>query len=409
MPTVYPFEVLLDREGELTPVSLPEVQLQRQQIIKALEHLPRGAYWDQMYRTDFVSAGMPEERLITREDVEKIPVPPRRRILGELAVWPAGNHQDEPGEIKVEGAENTWVKIRSRQHAFENQTWQQFSEPEDPAEMLGYLFQHPALQLEGDGVGRYSAEQSSDGSITWTPQPPEDLKNALTTFVQRWHGETPEEWAEIHAERLEQGPDEVQTGEAQTPSALKSGFELRQPAPLRSFFAPPFDFVGPFEAYPLAEEQAYSLDGGQTWQDYPVNEPEDDDGEFGDFTDVDTFTATIWADGRMDWPKDALDASLAPRLSADLQKYTGADDPQNWKSYTEGVLKSFYEIEDENQDLPQVQAIKINVPNDLYEDEDSSDSFEAQVIEDEISFDGETWHDLYEDLPDELMSASEEQ
>ena len=65
------------------------------------------------------------------------------------------------------------------------------------------------------------------------------------------------------------------------------------------------------------------------------------------------------------------------------------------------MLTSFYELGPDAA-LPHVQAIKISVPNDLYEDEEGSDSFEAQVIEDEISFDGETWFDLYEDLPDEL-------
>ncbi len=397
MPTVYPFEVELDRDGTLTEVVMPGGEAQRQQIAATLRQLPTGAQWDQFYRTDFVSAGLPEERLITREDVEKIAVPPRRRIVGELATWPAGNHQTEPGELKVADAEHTWLRLRSQQHAFENQPWQQFPELENTEEWLGYLFQHPALQLEGEVAGRYSAEQTADGQLSWTPEPPEEQRAALDDLARRWHGETPDDWAAIHAERLGEEPESTSP-----PQALRSAFELRQPSPLRSFLAAPFDLIGELEVFPDAAGQAYSLDN-QTWQDYPVSEP--DDGEdFGDFTDVETFSATVWEGGRMAWPVDALDADAAQRLTADLLAYTGADDAAAWASYTGGVLTSFYELEPGSA-LPHVQAIKISVPNDLYEDEEDSDSFEAQVIEDEISFDGQTWHDLYEDLPDELNAA----
>lgn len=396
MPDVAPFEVLLDRDGTLTEVVMPTGEAQRQQIAATLRQLPSGARWDQFYRTDYVSAGLPEERLVTREDVEKIAVPPRRRVLGELATWPQGNHQTEPGELKVADAEHTWLRLRSQQHAFENQPWQQFPELESTEEWLGFLFQHPALQLEGEVAGRYSAEQSADGQLSWTPEPPQEQRAALDDLARRWHGETPDDWAAIHAERLDEDPASVSA-----PQILRSTFELRQPSPLRSFLAAPFGLVGPLEVFPDAAGQAYSPDG-QTWQDYPVPEQSEDE-DFGDFNDVETFSATVWEGGRMEWPVEALDAGEAQRLTADLLAYTGADDPAAWTSYTEGVLKSFYELD---SPLPHVQAIKISVPNDLYEDEEGSDSFEAQVIEDEISFDGEIWHDLYEDLPDELSDAA---
>ena len=70
MPTVYTFEGERDRDGTLTEVGMPGGEVQRQQIAATLRQLPSGPQWDQFYRTDYVSAGLPEERLITREDIE---------------------------------------------------------------------------------------------------------------------------------------------------------------------------------------------------------------------------------------------------------------------------------------------------------------------------------------------------
>ena len=174
MPTLHPFEVLLDRDGTLTAIHMPAGDTERQQITATLAQLSRGAHWDQEYRTAYVMAGLPQERLITREDVEQIPVPPRRRLVGELAVWQSGVQKPPSDDLKVEGTDNTWLHLRLRQHAFEGQPWSQLSEPENPEEMLGYLFQHPALQLEGEVEGRYTAEQTQGGQLSWTPEPQEE-------------------------------------------------------------------------------------------------------------------------------------------------------------------------------------------------------------------------------------------
>ncbi|WP_420597339.1 hypothetical protein [Deinococcus sp.] len=401
MPTVYGFEVELNRDGELTPVTLPADEAQREQILQALkDSQPTGANWDQFYRTEYVTAGLPQERLVTLEDVDKIAVPPRRRLAGDLATW-AGGHKPEVGDLPVKGAENTWLRIRTRQHAFENQSWQQFAPMGDPEEWLSYLFQHPALQLKGDVVGRYSAEQTQDGKVSWTPAPPDGQQEAFDKLSRSWHGETPEEWLEIHAERL--GEDQA---DVTAPQALRSGFELREPAPLSSPFASPFDLVGSLEVFPVRAEQAYSLDG-QTWQDYPEDEDTEDD-DFGDFTDVESFGVTVWADGRMEWPKDALDAVYAQRLTEELEDYTGAGqaDGSDWTTYTEEALRSFYDLDDVSA-LPPVQGVRLSVPTDIYEDEDESAGFEAKVIEDEVTFDGQVWHDLYEELPESLLSPQE--
>ena len=107
MPSAVPFEVLADHEGTLTPVRLPADETQRRQITETLRMVtPGGAGWDQLYRTHYVQAGLPEERLITRKDVEKIAVPPRRRFVGELVTWPAGTQPPTTdGYFPVEGSE----------------------------------------------------------------------------------------------------------------------------------------------------------------------------------------------------------------------------------------------------------------------------------------------------------------
>ncbi len=401
MPTLHPFEVLIDESGALTFVQEPAGQMEREQLTQALRvSVPTGAQWAQAYRTDYVMAGMPQERLSTLEDVEQIPVPPRRRLVGDLAIWPNGVRNPSGEDLKIPGTDNTWLHLRTRQHAFENQDWAQLPVPQNVEEMLGYLFQHPALQLEGEVVGRYSAEQTQAGDLTWTPQPPADQLEALSALVREWHGETAQEWAEIHAERLNE-----EAGLSDAPQVLKSMFELRRPAPLRSFVSPPFGEVSGLDVFPVEGEQQYSLDG-QTWQIYPLPDS-GEDGEYGDFNDVDTFSVTIWADGQMVWPEDAVAAEDAGRLRQDLRTYTGAGEAA-WNTYAHGVLRSFYDLEDgQLEGLPLPSGIRISVPVELYEDDASEvNAFEAQVIEDEITFDGETWFDLYEDLPDDLPGAA---
>ncbi|AWN22721.1 hypothetical protein DKM44_05310 [Deinococcus irradiatisoli] len=402
MPTLHPFEVLIDDSGELSFVQQPSGQTERDQLTQALHlSVAVGEQWAQEYRTDYVMAGLPQERLTTREDVEQIPVPTRRRWVGDLAIWPSGVRNPSASDVKVPGTDNTWLHVRTRQHAFENQAWTQLQVPENVEEMLGYLFQHPALQLEGEAVARYRAEQVRGGELTWLPEPPEAQREALDALAREWHGETAQEWADLHAERLNEEP-----GLSEVPQALRSMFELRKPAPLRSFVAPPFDTVDGLEVFPVEAEQFYSLDG-QSWQPYPVPEAAEDD-EYGDFNDVETFSATVWSDGRVSWPEDALEAGHAERLRQDLRSYTGAGDPDAWATYAGGVLRSFYDLDDlQAGALPPPRGIRISVPVELYEDlaADEAHAFEAQVIEDELTFDGQTWFDLYEDLPDDLVPA----
>lgn len=409
MPTVLPFTVMLSRNGDMTPLQMPTGTTEQEQILSTLlKVVSSHQRWDQLYRTEYVMAGLPSERLSTREDIEQIPVPTLRRIEGDLAIWPAQVTKPPAEDIKVDGTENTWLHLHKDQYAAEadSSTWFDLPRTENPEEMLSYLFQHPALQLEGEEVARYLVEQAQGGDPVWTPQPPAEQLEQLTKLASEWHGETPEEWATIHADRLaEDGESEA------SPQSLRSGFVLRQPAPLRSFFSPPFDEVGNLDFFAIRDQQSYTLDG-KTWSEYPDTGELDlmggDDENFNDFNDVETFSATVWQDGRMEWPKEALDANNAQTLTNDLMLYTGAGTPEAWAKYTKSLLESFYELEDSIGEAPQVQAIKISVPTELYAEEGSSNSFEAQVIEDEVTFDGETWYDLYEALPDDLFKQEQE-
>ncbi|ULH15024.1 hypothetical protein MF271_13805 [Deinococcus sp. KNUC1210] len=399
MPTSVPFEVLADRAGTLTPVRLPTDETQRRQITETLRMLTPGeAGWDQLYRTHYVQAGLPEERLHTREDVEKIPVPPYRRFVGELVTWPAGTQPPPTSQnVPVEGSEQTWLHLRHRHHAFEANTWLEFPEPESVQEMMQYLLQHPASELQGESRGRYTAEQTQDGALTWTPELPEDLRAAFEELAREWHGDTPEAWAEIHAEMV--AYDETADPDA-VPVAMKTTFELRDPAPLRSLTNTPLSIMNELDVFPVSDERSYSLDG-QTWQPYPNLEDENDELSGIDFDDLEMFGVTVWADGRTEWPDDTVPDDRAEKLRADLLAYTGAGNEGAWALYADRTLRSFYDLEDEpDKVLPLPTAIRLSVPFDYLEDETLI--LDALILEDEITFDGETWFDLYEDLPDDF-------
>ncbi|GGR05475.1 hypothetical protein [Deinococcus ruber] len=399
MPTSVPFEVLADREGTLTPVRLPTDETQRRQITETLRIVtPGGAGWDQIYRTQYVQAGLPEERLFTREDVEKIPVPPYRRFVGELVTWPAGTQPPLTSQnVPVEDSEQMWLHLRQRQHAFEAGQWLEFPEPESFQQMMQYLLQHPASELQGELKGRYTAEQTHDGTLTWTPELPGDLRSEFDELARDWHGNTPEAWAEIHAEMI--AYDETADPDA-VPVAMRTTFELREPAPLRSLTNTPLSTVNGLDVLPVSDERFYSLDG-QTWQPYPDVEDENDELDGIDFDDLEMFGVTVWADGRTEWPDDTVPDARAEKLRADLLAYTGAGNEGAWALYADRTLRSFYDLEDQpDKLLPLPKAIRLSVPFDYLEDETLI--LDALILEDEITFDGETWFDLYEDLPDDF-------
>jgi hypothetical protein len=406
MPTIHPFEVEVDRDGELSFTQQPDGATEREQIVTTLKRmLPVGAHWDQAYRTTFVMAGLPEKLLETREDVETIPVPPRRRLVGELAIWPGPAREEDPNSIKVEGTENTWLHFRSRQHAFEGRAWSSLPVVENFEEMLGYLMQHPVLNVGGEVVGSYVAEQTQGGELRWTPEPPESVRAGLDTLARDWHGKAPEEWLEFHAERL--GDDEHPDA-ATPPHAIRSTFELREPAPLQPLFDAPLEVFGGLDVYTSASEQVYSLDG-ETWQPYPLAELDEGSSPFDGSIDLETVEVTVWDDGRVEWLEGEFAEDQAEGLRASLRDFTGAGDSAAWAEYSRTTLEEYYGHElpdlEESTELPVLRAVKMDVPADLPDEsagEDGENDLQMLFFENELSFDGETWRDVEDALPPEL-------
>ena len=97
------------------------------------------------------------------------------------------------------------------------------------------------------------------------------------------------------------------------PQAIRTTFELREPAPLRSLMNTPLDIVDGLDVLPVIEDRAYSLDG-QTWQPYPELAGEKDDLDGIDFDDLEMFGVTVWADGRTEWPDDTVPDDTAEKL-----------------------------------------------------------------------------------------------
>ena len=173
-------------------------------------------------------------------------MPPQRRFIGELVTLPGGEPPHSEDYVRVEGnrgeaGPSVWMHLRRRQVAFEGQGWQDMPDVGKSFQMMKYLAQHPVSKLQGELRGRYTAEQTRDGALSWTPQPPDEWRAALDALARSWHGETPKEWNETHAEMVwDSGNADPQAApqalRKAAPQALRTTFELRDPAPLRAMF-----------------------------------------------------------------------------------------------------------------------------------------------------------------------------
>ncbi|WP_293911988.1 hypothetical protein [Deinococcus sp.] len=410
MPTLHPFEVEVDRDGKLSFIQQPVGEAEREQIALTLTRmLPVGAHWDQAYRTTYVMAGLPEALLNTREDVEAITVPPRRRLLGELAIWPGEPREEDADSVQVEGTVNTWLHFRLRQHASAHGPWSSLPVVDDFEQVLGYLMQHPVLNLTGELVGSSTAELTQGGELSWTVQPPEAQRAGLDELTREWSGKTPELWLEFHQDRL---ADNQHPDYAAAPSALRVTFELREPAPLQPLFAAPLEMLAGLDVF-AGSEQFYSTDG-ETWLPYPLSESDEGGNFFDDSIDLETVEVTVWSDGRVEWAEDAFTGETftdlqAEGLRASLRDFTGAGDSATWAEYSRVTLEELYSDEllalDAAIKLPVLSAVKMDVPAELPDDSGPDGATDLQMLffENELSFDGETWRDVEEELPPELV------
>lgn len=388
----------MDADGQLELLRGPENARLREQIMEALRlSQPYGPAWDSEYRTHYVMAGRPDQFLETAEDVYRIPVPPHRRFTGELV---QGAVTVEAGlTFPVEGGH---VRLREQQHSFNGERWEGFPANLDPGRALEFLLQHPALSQLGEVVGTFRVEHWLEGRIDIEPDPPEELLEVMEQVAREWHGETPEEWAEVHHELLgaeQDGP---------VPIARRMLLDLRRPAPLRSPLSMAFAVRGNVEFHPNPADSTYTLDG-ESWLPYgdPDAEPQEDGlvPELADFFDIQTVTVTVHADGRVEWAEGDIPEEHAERLKADLQDATGAGQESDWAAWTGEMLLGTFAEElqvPEGAALPVPVAVRLDIPVDALTD---PDPLAQTFMESEVSFDGTHWRDLYgEELPEELSA-----
>lgn len=411
MPTVHPFEAEVDAVGNVTLTRGPGDAGLRKQIIAALrETQPVGDAWARAYRRAYIMAGQPDRPIRTREDLEAIPVPPRRRLTGELVFnldpkTLRGNPLRTIQEyLPLE--DGAFLHLRRQETSEDGQRWESLPDIENPFEGLQYLMQHPLAHEKGALVATYDATQWREGRIDFEPDPPEEQLEELERIVRDWHGETPEGWAEAHFEALDL-PEEEED-EAQVPTARRVRLELREPVPLGSVFNVAFTSLGEYDVHLPLDHRFYTLDG-ETWHAYedPDTALEEGDGELGEFLqemlDVETVEVTVWSDGRVEWAEGDIPGDQAERVRADLLRATGAGNPDAWAAFTEEVLRDMFTPDtpalEDVETLPVPQAIRIDIPVDALTD---SDPLAQAFIESEVTFDGQTWRDLYGELPEEL-------
>ncbi|GGK20911.1 hypothetical protein GCM10008955_12950 [Deinococcus malanensis] len=397
MPEVHAFEAHMDADGAVTFTRVPQDAALRDLIEGALKvSQPYGAAWDSEYRTSYVMAGRPDRFLETAEDVQAIPVPPLRRFSGDLVLGKAAT-EGTGMSFPVEGGS---VRLREQRHSFDGQRWDSFPAHTDPRRALEYLLQHPALNLQGELVATFLVEQWAEGRIDVTPEPPDDLLEALEGVAREWHGDTPELWSSTHHDLLEQDED------GPVPVARRLVLDLRRPAPLHSPLSLAFATHGNVEFHPNTEKSTYSLDG-ELWHPYgdPDGEGQEDElhPELAQFFDVETASVTVHADGHVEWEDGAIPDEHAEHLRTDLRESTGAGNQDSWAAWTSELLRSTFDHEltiPEDAALPVPLAVRLDIPLDALSD---PDPLAQTFMESEITFDGTQWRDLYdEEIPEEL-------
>ncbi len=400
MPTVYPFEADLTDDGQVTLVRAPGDKALQRTLTDALEKTQlTGDAWASEYRTALVFSGRVPGVLHTAEQVAAIPVPPLRRVSGEIVM---GKTLDDVEGVAI-AFDGGVIRLREQKHSLDGQKWESFPAIRDPQRVMDLLRTHPAFELEGELLGQFRVEQYAEGRIDVEPDPPEGALEALEDVAREWHGAAPEEWVELHQEMMKDQADDSD----EVPLMCRTFFELRQPAPLQNPTRSVFTTRRNVEVYPLVGA-TYSIDG-ETWLSYddPEAEPQEDDlmSAFANILNMETVQVTVKADGSVEWEDGEIDAEHAGRVRADLQAATGAGSPEQWAAWTRKMLLDTFNADEDaaEADIPVPVAVRLDVPKDAISD---PDPLAQTFIESEVTFDGEHWRDLYdEEVPQELLLA----
>ncbi|MPY65552.1 hypothetical protein F8S09_02435 [Deinococcus sp. SDU3-2] len=402
MPTTFPVEVRATN-GEVTLTGGPDDPAVRERVLEGLRSaLPGGATWEQGYRQLHLMMGRGAEPVATPEDLAAIPVPAQRRLTGDLVL----GARSTPHDVLPLG-EGASLRVRTSETSHDGDTWEPLALPEDGME---HLLRHPLARERGPLLGTLTAEHWREGRIDLDAEPPEALLEPLEDLVREWNGEG-EEWRERHLELLDGGTDADAV-----PQAIRTRLELRGLPLLPSSANEPHAVIGEGEdaLAVYLSPLAYTLDG-EDWLPYGGAEGEalDSSSGFGDLLtqmlDVQTVPVTVWADGRVEWPEGDVPQEQADRVRGDLRSATGAGDPAAWAEWTRTLLAETFADEapdlTERGNLPAVQGVRLDLPTDSLTDPDDPAQY---FIESEVTFDGQTWRDLYaEELPEELREEGE--
>lgn len=398
MPTTYPVEVRA-MNGEVTLTGGPDDPAVRERLLEGLRSaLPGGGAWERGYRQLHLMMGRGTEPVTTPEDFAAIPVPPQRRLTGDLVL----NARTVPEDALPLG-EGAHLRVRTSETSHDGERWETLSLPGDGME---HLMRHPLARERGPLLARLTAEHWREGRIDLDAELPEHLLEPLEDLVREWHGEG-SEWQARHLDLL--GED---AAEDAPPQARRLRLDLHGLPLLPSPLNQPEAVLGNGEESlaiyltPLA----YTLDG-ETWLPYDEEEGAGDREDLAELLtqilDMPTVTVTVWADGRVEWAEGDVPPAQAERVRGDLRAATGAGDPAAWAEWTRTLLAETFagEAPDlaERGDLPAVQGVRLDLPQDSLTDPDDPAQY---FIESEVTFDGKQWRDLYaEELPQELREA----
>ncbi|MCY1704263.1 hypothetical protein [Deinococcus sp. SL84] len=423
MPQAHAFEVIAqpqDTGWQLEWLRAPQGELARTLEEGLQESLPTPAAWPADYRTRWVAAGRPTDYLNSADDVEAIRVPERLRLSGELLTG------FDPRSLKDRGDEaasrffllgsegQTALHLREQQVAFGNGAWEPLPAAEMGERAMRFLMQHPIARERGELQASYQVTHHREGLVTVDPEPPAELLGALEELAQTLHGRDEAGWAAGHRQMIErtewadeQGRDLPQG----VPAARRLNFELRERAPLNTPLTTPVGEWGDLVILVGQGSTEFSPDGS-TWYSYVDPSAEPTESELSEFfnqiLDLGTTEVTVMADGRVSWDESEVAAEHADRLRQDLLRQTGAGDPARWAEFARAALVDAYEdtapflADIPAADFPVPQGLRLDVPLDAVEDAEHPNEL---LFESQVSFDGETWTDIYlDELPAELLA-----
>ncbi|MFC6592644.1 hypothetical protein ACFP81_12015 [Deinococcus lacus] len=288
---------------------------------------------------------------------------------------------------------------------------------------MQYLMQHPVARERGELKETYRVTTFPEGLTTIDPEPPAELLRVMEDIAREVHGRTEADWAAAHEQMMAdlgwydaaggEKADQTESREVPqgVPAARRLSLELREPAPLDTPFTAPLGVWGEYVLTLAPGSLGFSLDE-EKWYLYADPEAEATDNELSEFLatllNSSTVPVTVWADGRIEWEGDEVPAEHAERVRRDLQAATGAGDAAAWARFSHDTLADVYEEaapylrSAATEQLPVAAALKLDVPIEVIEDAEHPSKL---FFESEVTFDGETWHDLFlEEPPAELLA-----